>query len=564
MAVLLLLVAAEGRAASPPQDLLSVAGIVRSPSGEGVRGATVEVRIGGQRLEPQGQEGGLRTNRRGDFVADFILPRGTLPGAPVTMEASKPNWRSPGPIVAAIHPAGEDSQGNRRFQGVATPTVSRQITPAFWLAAGILGVTFGLLMLEVMHRTLASLLGAAAILFLSYTLGTFFPEWFIISFDDAMRAIDMNVIFLLLGMMIIVGVLKRTGLFQWLAYQAYRWARGSALILCAILMVVTAVASAFLDNVTTMLLIIPVTIELAITLKLDPRVLLIPEVFASNVGGAATLIGDPPNLLIGSYAHLTFVDFLVHLTGIVSVCLVFAVAYYLWWQRRELGAVDARQQRSPIVLVPEEYQITDARLLGTSLVILGLTIGLFLLHGVLHMEASIAALIGAMALLTCSRVNIVTLLEEDVEWPTLVFFMGLFIVVAGAEETGLIQLAADGVVRLSQGSLLAAVLLVLGVSAVASAAVDNIPFTATMLPVVAYLNQQVPGAADGILWWSLALGACLGGNATVIGASANVVTVGLAERAGYPISFLEYLKACTLPTLGTLGLCAAYLIWQVW
>jgi Na+/H+ antiporter NhaD/arsenite permease-like protein len=404
------------------------------------------------------------------------------------------------------------------------------------------------------------LLGAALILFISYTAGTFDKNYFILSFADAIAAIDMNVIFLLMGMMIIVGVLKKTGLFQWLAYKSYAMARGNVFILSCILMLVTAVASAFLDNVTTMLLMIPVTIEIAVTLKINPISLLIPEVFASNVGGTATLIGDPPNILIGSYAKLSFVDFVLNLTLIVAICMAVSLIYYVYWYKKDYLKAEVKDVGRTLEYLRKEYRITDKKLLILSLGMLAFTIFLFIVHGVLHMEPSIAALTGAMVLLTVSRGNIVEMLEREVEWPTLVFFMALFIVVAGAEETGLIQAIAEGVADMSRGSLPLAIMLIVWVSALASAAIDNIPFTATMLPIVAYLNTTIPGAESGVLWWSLALGACFGGNGTMIGASANVVTVGLAEKAGYPISFLYYLKACLVPMLLTVALASAYLL----
>jgi len=208
----------------------------------------------------------------------------------------------------------------------------------------------------------------------------------------------------------------------------------------------------------------------------------------------------------------------------------------------------------------EEYKITNRALLIQGSIILGLTVFLFIIHGALHMEPSIAALIGAAILMVISRVDIVEMLEHEIEWPTLVFFMMLFIVVAGAEETGLIQVIADWVKDMSRGSLVVAILMILWVSAIASAIIDNIPFTATMLPIVAYLTTEIPGAQEGILWWALALGACLGGNGTMIGASANVVTVGMAERAGYHISFMQYVKIAFVPTLVTIILCTIWLL----
>ena len=448
----------------------------------------------------------------------------------------------------------------RLFQVQTTLSLKRHITPAFWIAAVVLLFVYILIAAEAMHRTLAAFLGAAGILFISYTAGTFDKNYFILSFDDAMRAIDLNVIFLLMGMMIIVGVLKKTGLFQWLAYKSYALARGNIFILAFILQVVTAVSSAFLDNVTTMLLLIPVTIEIAVTLKINPLTLLIPEVFASNVGGTATLIGDPPNILIGSFARLTFGQFVTNFSLVCTGCLVLTSLWYLWWYKKGYLEAEVKDVGRTIEYLKEEYRITNQKLTVMGLGILAFVIFLFVIHGVLHMEPSVAALIGAMVLLAISRVDIVEMLEHEVEWPTLVFFMALFMVIAGAEETGLIQVIAEWVKDLSRGNLTVAIILVLWVSAIASAFIDNIPFTATMLPIIAFLNLTIPGAESGVLWWALALGACLGGNGTMIGASANVVTVGLAEKAGYHISFMYYMKACWWPMMITVTISMAYLL----
>jgi Na+/H+ antiporter NhaD/arsenite permease-like protein len=330
--------------------------------------------------------------------------------------------------------------------------------------------------------------------------------------------------------------------------------------MAVLFMWITAVVSAFLDNVTTMLLMIPVTIEIASTLRINPITFLIPEVFASNVGGTATLIGDPPNILIGSYANLTFGQFVVNLAGICTICMILTAIYYAFWYKKDFLKADVKNVQATIASLREEYRITNHRLLALCLGLLGLTIFLFVIHGMLHMEPSVAALTGAMLLLVFSGVDIVEMLEHEVEWPTLVFFMALFMVIAGAEETGLIQFIAEWVRNVSGGSLTVAIIMVLWVSAIASAFIDNIPFTATMLPIIAFLNQTIPGADSGVLWWSLSLGACLGGNGTMIGASANVVTVGMMEKAGYRISFLGYLKACFAPMLITVTLCMVYLL----
>ncbi len=548
-------------APTAPGDRLVVSGMIKNPQGKGVKEVEVEVLVNGQAVKPADKEvEEIVTGKNGSFVAEFDLPTGTLPNAKVELKAFKPSWRPLDATPLTLVDAGLEQSGQRLYQASHTFTLYRQVIPAFWIATLVLLLVYVIIALEWMHRTLAALLGAALILFISYTLGTFHKNFFILSFEDAIRAIDMNVIFLLMGMMIIVGVLKKTGLFQWLAYKSYALARGNIFVLSFVLQVVTAVTSAFLDNVTTMLLLIPVTIEIAVTLKINPMTLLVPEVFASNVGGTATLIGDPPNILIGSYAKLTFGAFVVNLALVCAICLIVSGLYYLYWYKKGYLEADVKDVNRTIAYLKKEYRITDKKLTVMGLGVLAFTIFLFVIHGILHMEPSIAALIGAMVLLTISRVDIVEMLEHEVEWPTLIFFIALFMVIAGAEETGLIQMIAEWVRDVSGGSLVVAIVMVLWVSAIASAFIDNIPFTATMLPIIAFLNTTISGAGSGVLWWSLSLGACLGGNGTMIGASANVVTVGLAEKAGYHISFVGYMKACFVPMLITVAIAMGYLL----
>ncbi len=552
---------AAAQAAAPEKagDRLTLSGLVNNPQGKGVKEVDIEVLVNGQPVKPEGKEEDIITSSKGGFVAEFLLPPGTLPAAKVEVTGHKPSWQPLAPTPVQVIEAGQDEAGNRRFTATHTFTLKRAVTPAFWIATLVLLAVYVLIAAEVMHRTLAALLGAALVLFITYTAGTFDKGYFILSFEDAIRAIDMNVIFLLMGMMIIVGVLKKTGLFQWLAYKSYALARGNIFVLSFILQVVTAVCSAFLDNVTTMLLLIPVTIEIAVTLKVNPVFLLIPEVFASNVGGTATLIGDPPNILIGSYAKLTFAQFVVNLALVCAICLAVSALWYLWWYKKGYQEADVKDVDRTIAYLKEEYRITDRKLTVMGLGILAFVIFLFIIHGVLHMEPSIAALIGAMVLLAISRVDIVEMLEHEVEWPTLVFFIALFMVIAGAEETGLIQMIAEWVLNVSRGNLTIAIVMILWVSAIASAFIDNIPFTATMLPIVFFLNESM-GVTNNVLWWSLALGACLGGNGTMIGASANVVTVGLMEKAGYHVSFLGYMRACWWPMMLTVIISMVYLL----
>jgi Na+/H+ antiporter NhaD/arsenite permease-like protein len=548
----------EATSTSTPSDILIVSGTVNNAQGKPIKDVELHFFINGRGVGP---EEPATTSKAGRYEAELTFPPGTVPAAKVEVEAQRPSF-APSERIELDFIVQEkcDPLGTTFYLAHHSFTMKRAITPAFWIASLILIVVYGLIAFELMHRTLAALLGAALLLTVTYTAGTFDSNYFILSFEEAMHAIDMNVILLLMAMMIIVGILKQTGVFQWLAYKSYQIAKGNVFVLASILMFVTAFISAFLDNVTTMLLMIPVTIEIALTLKLNPVTFLVPEAFASNVGGTATLIGDPPNIMIGSYAKLTFVDFVQNLTIICTICLVVTIVYFVWWYKKEYGKAKVGDVQEMIDHLRDEYRITDKSLLIKGAIFLGMTVFLFVIHGALKMEPSIAALIGAALLMVFSKVDIVEMLEREIEWPTLVFFMMLFVVVAGAEQAGLIQIIADWVKDVSRGSLVVAILMILWVSALASAIIDNIPFTATMLPIVAYLSTVIPGAEHGVLWWALALGACLGGNGTMIGASANVVTVGMAERAGYPISFMEYFKLAFIPMIITIILCSFWLL----
>jgi Na+/H+ antiporter NhaD/arsenite permease-like protein len=566
-----------GRAAAQeepaaPKARVVITGEVKDSHHEPVRDAEIGVLINGQEwVEKAGRsEAKPRvTSSDGGFAISLELPDEVVRTAKFGLNVIKTSYRNIMglDLGAATYLKHEGSMPVY----IAHSEISfvREIGPAFWIAVLVLAGIYVLISFELFHRTLAALFGAALVLLISYTAGQFDPEYFIISYEGAMGAIDWNVIFLLFGMMIIVGILKETGLFQWLAYKSFRLAGGRVYPLAIILMIVTAVASAFLDNVTTMLLLCPVTIEICLILKLHPFALLIPETLASNFGGTATLIGDPPNIMIGSYAGLTFNDFVIALTPVVILVMIMQVIITKFYYGKQYAAAEikggaeparaykglgAGSQTAPAVQTREarleqmymemraKYAITDAKLLKFGLGVLGFVIFLFIMHGALHMEVSIAALMGAALLLVLSKVDIVHVLEKEIEWPTLVFFMMLFVIVGAAEEVGLLQIIADWIAKTSAGNLVVAILIIAWVSAFMSAFIDNIPFTATMLPIVAYLTKTIPGAEDMILWWALSLGACFGGNGTVIGASANVVTAGLMEKAGYPVSFGYFMK----------------------
>ncbi|MGV9797750.1 SLC13 family permease [Mycobacterium sp. NPDC003449] len=361
------------------------------------------------------------------------------------------------------------------------------------------------------------------------------------------EGIDWNVIFLLLGMMVIVGVIKQTGLFDFLAIWAAKRSRGKPFRLMVMLMVITAIASPVLDNVTIILLVAPVTLVICDRLRIAPQPYLIAEVLASNIGGAATLIGDPPNIIIGSRAGLTFNDFLVHMAPAVIIIFVLFVLFTRVLFRKDLRAAD--MHIAEVMALQERRAIKDTRLLVRSLLVLNVVIVGFALHSVLHVAPSIVALLGAGAMLLVTDVEVGEILPE-VEWPTLVFFMGLFVMVAGLVHTGVIG-ALGSVAESAFGDnwFGAATALLFG-SAVFGAFVDNIPYTATMTPVVEGMVAQTPDVETGqALWWAFALGACFSGNGTAIAASANVVAIGIAKRAGQPISFWRFTRYGIVVTL---------------
>ncbi len=530
------------------QETLYLSGRVLDSHKEPVPGAMIQLLVNGEaqhvRLSEHHHQMAdeFETASDGSFQVIFHLPKGALETSRLEVKIFKPSFKA---TTVPVDPSDIASNGGAHYANLNV-ILPRSVGPAFWIATVIFVLAYVLISFELLHRTLAAMLGASIILVISYTFGTLNPEYHIMSYERAIQVIDMNVIFLLMGMMIIVGILKHTGVFQWCAYKSYQLAKGNVIALSMILMTFTAVSSAFLDNVTTMLLLTPVTIEIALSLGISPLALLIPEVLASNIGGTATLIGDPPNIMIGSYAGLTFVQFVKNLTPVVVVSMMVLYVFTKFVYKQEYGKAKIEDVDAFIAKLREEYQITDNTLLTVGMIIMGIVIAMFLTHGLWHMEVCIAALFGASVLFTygllTKKIKLLELVEKDIEWPTLLFFIFLFILVGAVEEAGLLSIIADWVLNLSQGSLIWAICLILWVSAIMSAFVDNIPFTATMLPIVAYLTRVIPGAESNVLWWALAFGACFGGNGTMIGASANVVTLGIAEAAGHPMRFFGFMK----------------------
>ncbi|WP_030274273.1 ArsB/NhaD family transporter [Streptomyces sp. NRRL B-24484] len=418
-----------------------------------------------------------------------------------------------------------------------------------WAALAVFAAVYVLIVTEWVHRVAAALGGAALML----AIGATDDEAAFFSTDTG---IDWNVVFLLLGMMMIVGVLRRTGVFEYLAIWSVKRARARPFRVMAMLVVITAATSALLDNVTTVLLVAPVTLLVCDRLALKAAPFLIAEVFASNIGGTATLVGDPPNIIIASRAGLSFNDFLVHLAPLAALLTVVLLAMCRFLFRDAFRFDEDRA--AEVMALDEREAIRDPRLLTQGLAVLALVVAGFVLHPVVHYAPSVVALLGAGLLVAVSKVEAKDALA-DVEWPTLAFFAGLFVMVGALIETGVIETVSKALADATGGNPLGATMTLLGASAVLSAIVDNIPYVATMAPITADLVHTVGEPHGQVLWWALALGADLGGNATAIGASANVVVLGIAERNRQPISFWTFTRYGIPVTAVTIAISAAYL-----
>ncbi|WP_135557635.1 ArsB/NhaD family transporter [Paenibacillus cymbidii] len=399
---------------------------------------------------------------------------------------------------------------------------------AIW-AIIIFLLIYGLIISEKIHRTIVAMIGAAIMV-----------GFGIVDQETAVHHIDFNTLGLLIGMMVIVSTTAETGVFKFIAVWAAKKGRGEPKRILILLSVITAVGSAFLDNVTTVLLMVPVTFSITRQLRLNPVPFLIAQIVASNVGGTATLIGDPPNIMIGSAVkELDFVAFIVNLAPLAIIVMAVYLPLFLLLFRKGLQTTPELKQG--LMSMDEKELVTDHRLLRKCLIVLALTLIGFFTHQLVHLESATVALAGAFLLLLLTGEHAMEEAFAKVEWMTIFFFIGLFVLVSGLVETGVIARLAEQAIDLTGGDPVATSLLILWLSAIASAFLDNIPFVATMIPLIQEMGRM---GVDNLepLWWSLAIGACLGGNGSLIGASANLIVAGLAGKEGYPIRFVAFLK----------------------
>ncbi|GAB1457333.1 MAG: ArsB/NhaD family transporter [Spirochaetia bacterium] len=398
---------------------------------------------------------------------------------------------------------------------------------------------------EIINKTAAVLLGAMVMVFAG-----------ILDQKAAYAHIDWNVIFLLIGMMIIMNITRQTGFFQYVAIKIAKFAHGEPLAILILLSLVTALFSALLDNVTTVLIIVPITILIAVELGTTPVPFVVTIAMASNIGGTATMIGDPPNIMIGSAAGLGFIDFIVNMAPVVIVILIVFCGMVVLFFRKQLKVSNERKAR--IMNFDETRAIEDKSLLIKSMTVIGFVILGFLLHGQLHIEASSVAMTGAVVLIIISGMKDLEHVFAELEWTTIFFFIGLFMLVGGLVEVGVMAEASTWLLGVTSGHLRLTQFVLLWFSGVLSGLVDNIPFVATMIPLIQDMGVQLGAEAIRPLWWTLAMGACLGGNGTLIGASANVVSAGLSSKSGHPVSFWDFTKYGAIFTLMSLLVSTLY------
>ncbi|MBN2829952.1 MAG: ArsB/NhaD family transporter [Candidatus Cloacimonetes bacterium] len=416
------------------------------------------------------------------------------------------------------------------------------------LALVIFLITYVLIMTEWINKMTAALLGG----FIAVTVG-------LVHQDKALHGVDWNVIFLLIGMMMVMSVLKDTGIFQYIAIKTAKFAKAKPLRIMLLMFMVTAFVSAMLDNVTTVMMLVPIALLIANELKISPIPFIITMAIASNIGGTATMLGDPPNILIGSATDYSFMDFIYNLTPITIIITVSSLGItYLLYRK---GMTVTNENRARLMDYKEANLIKNKKLLILSLTVVGIMLITFMLQEVLHLEvASIAMVAGLILMIINNRKRVDKVLMNDIDWGTLFFFVGLFMIVESLIETGVIELVSNKLIQTFGSDVRVTSIVILWFSGIFSAIVDNVPFVTTMIPLIQGMEGHFTREAMNPIWWSLALGACLGGNGTLIGASANIVSIGIAHRNGFHISFKDFTKIGVIFTLNSLVIATIY-VW---
>ena len=512
------------------QEGYIITGQLYDSLGQPIEGATISA------IEPETNTLLVETESRKD--GSWSLQLDSIPDQDLNIEIERSHFHS---ASISMNQTDLSKLGSSGVFRAATLTLDRKVDSSLWIAGLIFIIVLLLIAFEFLHSATAALAGISLILLISYVGGAYFPGLSILTFDQAIGYIDWKVIFLLIGMMIIIAIIEETGVFQWMAFQAYRLSRGRSWLLVIILMLITVIASALLDNFTTMLLMVPISLQIGMALGINPLALIIPEVLASNVGGITTLVGTPTNILIGAYAGIGFNDFLANQTlGVIFAMFVmggFVLFYYRDEWKKHVGGISENLYEK----LEKNARIENKNDLWKSIIVFILVFVGFILGERVHLVPAVSAIAGAAVLLIWLNPDIHKMIKS-VDWTTLVFFMALFMIVGAIQEVGLISFIASWMSRIIGDNLTLGIFLVVFGVGTLSTVIANIPLTASMLPIVRILTNSIPGAGSLVLYYALSMGAAMGGNGFLIGGEANLVTAGITEQTNYPITFKEFLK----------------------
>ncbi len=541
--------AAHGQEGNP--TIPALLGFMRDARGQAVAGVEVAVFVDGA-VEPT-----AASESHDDGLWEVDLP--DIPLHTLTVKFKHPHYKAP-PVTL------EDEELTRLQGGGSVNIGDIEMKNRYSLGFVVAALTFllvlALIATERLPSATAALVGIAIVFVSTFFGGQVSSSLYIFNFERALTYINWEVIFLVMGMMIVVSVVESTGLFQWLAFQAYRWSRGQPVPLVIVLVIITTLASALLDNVTTMLLMVPITLEIAVALNLPPTSLLIPEILASNIGGISTLIGTPTNILIGAYARISFNDFLINQTVGVILALITMTVYVLWHFRDVFNQGEKGISPALYAKLEENARIKDVVVLRKSLVVFVVTIGVFAIGERLGMVPAVTALLAATVMLVWVESDVQKMLSL-VDWTTLVFFMALFMLVGSIQEVGLIGTIAGSMGKLVGANLYVGVIVVVFGVGLLSSVIANIPLAASMLPVVQYLSGNISGATSSkILYYGLSMGSAMGGNGLLIGGETNLMTAGVAQRAGFPVSFKSFARVSIPVTFLTLLVGSLWLLFR--